>query len=230
MHLIYVFDAYCGWSYGFTDTLGAIARRHPELEVTVVSGGLFTGNGVRPIREFGSVRDINARISDSTGVEFGSAYEDLVTEGSFAMDSADAARGVAALRALSAPSGMPSMIRTLHEAFFIHGLSLSDPQTIGGGGGGVAARKGLDPDEARRGYLSPASETAAREDLAMAAQLGVSGFPTLLVADGQRSVVLGAGAASSDDIERRLEHARAALTAASSSHAADDGVPASGRY
>lgn len=225
MHLIYVFDAYCGWSYGFSDTLGAIVRRHPELEVAVVSGGLFTGDGVRPIREFGSVRDINARISDSTGVEFGGAYEDLVMEGSFAMDSSDAARGVAALRALSAPSGMPSVIRTLHEAFFIHGLSLSDPQTIAW----VAAREGLDPDEARRGYLSPASETAAREDLAMAAELGVSGFPTLLVADRQRSVVLGAGAASGDDIERRLEHARTALTAAASSHTAADGVPASGR-
>ena len=43
MRFVYVFDAYCGWSYGFAPTLAEIVRRHPELDVEVVSGGLFTG-------------------------------------------------------------------------------------------------------------------------------------------------------------------------------------------
>ncbi len=44
MKLVYVFDAYCGWSYGFAPTLAELVRRHPDLDVEVVSGGLFTGS------------------------------------------------------------------------------------------------------------------------------------------------------------------------------------------
>src|SRR4051794_12413997 len=98
MKLLYVFDAYCGWSYGFTPVLAEILRRHPELEIEVVSGGLFTGSRCVPIREFGYVQGANARISELSGVTFGAGYERLIADGSFVMDSEAAARGVAALR------------------------------------------------------------------------------------------------------------------------------------
>ncbi|MGW7210819.1 DsbA family protein, partial [Streptomyces sp. NPDC054837] len=39
MKLVYVFDAYCGWSHGFSGTLREAVSRHPELPVEVVSGG-----------------------------------------------------------------------------------------------------------------------------------------------------------------------------------------------
>ncbi|MGX1479308.1 UNVERIFIED_CONTAM: hypothetical protein RKD50_008116 [Streptomyces canus] len=56
MKLVYVFDAYCGWSHGFSATLSEIVSRHPDLPVEVVSGGLFTGGRRVPIREFGYVQ------------------------------------------------------------------------------------------------------------------------------------------------------------------------------
>lgn len=43
MRLVYVLDAYCGWSYGFAATLSELVLRQPDLQVDVVSGGLFTG-------------------------------------------------------------------------------------------------------------------------------------------------------------------------------------------
>jgi putative protein-disulfide isomerase len=33
MKLVYVFDAYCGWSHGFSGTLREVTTRHPELPV-----------------------------------------------------------------------------------------------------------------------------------------------------------------------------------------------------
>jgi putative protein-disulfide isomerase len=85
--LIYVFDAYCGWSHGFSGTLQQVAARHPDLPVEVVSGGLFTGARRRPIRELGYVSDANATISEMTGAEFGDGYRRRIADGSFVMDS-----------------------------------------------------------------------------------------------------------------------------------------------
>jgi len=80
MKLVYVFDAYCGWSYGFAPTLAEVVRRHPGLDVEVVSGGLFTGPRRVPVREFGYVEGANAKISELTGVAFGPGYGRLIAE------------------------------------------------------------------------------------------------------------------------------------------------------
>ena len=83
MHLSYVFDAYCGWSHGFSGTVLEVAARHPGLRVEVVSGGLFTGGRRVPIGSFGYIGGANAKISELTGAEFGEAYERLIADGSF---------------------------------------------------------------------------------------------------------------------------------------------------
>ena len=120
MQLIYVFDAYCGWSHGFSATLREVAARHPDLPVEVVSGGLFTGDRRQPIREFGYVQGANDKISQATGAEFGDGYRRLIADGSFVMDSEAAARGMAALRQI-APQRAAELAGDLQRAFFSDG-------------------------------------------------------------------------------------------------------------
>jgi putative protein-disulfide isomerase len=179
MKLVYVFDAYCGWSYGFTPTLDELVRRRPGLEVDVVSGGLFTGARRVPIREFGYVQGANAKITELTGVAFGPGYERLIADGSFVMDSEDAARGMAAVRQV-VPGHAVDLAATLQHAFYVDGLSLSDPAT----------------------YRTVA---AAQEDFARAGGLGVHSFPTLLAVDGDRQKVIAVGHATADQVDRRLD-------------------------
>ena len=107
----------------------------------MVSGGLFTGTRRVPIREFGYVQGANAQISELTGAEFGAAYERLIADGSFVMDSEAAARGVAALRQ-AAPDRAVELAVALQRAFYVDGLSLSDPATYRK----VAEEAGLDAD------------------------------------------------------------------------------------
>ncbi|MEU7165525.1 DsbA family protein [Streptomyces morookaense] len=200
MKLVYVFDAYCGWSYGFSPTLDEITRRRPGLPVEVVSGGLFTGARRVPIREFGYVQGSNAKIAEMTGVEFGAAYDRLIADGSFVMDSEAAARGMAALRQ-AAPERAAELAGALQEAFYADGLSLSDAATYRK----VAEAAGLDGDAVARAFEDPASAAAARRDFRRSAEFGVQGFPTLLaVDDAGRATVLAVGHAGADDVERRL--------------------------
>ncbi|MGP4050946.1 DsbA family protein [Streptomyces sp. 2A115] len=199
MKLVYAFDAYCGWSYGFAPTLDEVVRRHPGLDVEVVSGGLFTGSRRVPVREFGYVQGANAEISQLTGVTFGTGYARLIADGSFVMDSEAAARGVAALRQV-APGRIVELAAALQHAFYVDGLSLSDPATYRA----VAEAAGLDPDAVVGAFGAPGSAAAAKEDFARAAGLGVDSFPTLLAVQGERTTALAVGHATADHIDRRL--------------------------
>ncbi|MFE7835154.1 DsbA family protein [Streptomyces sp. NPDC057474] len=205
MKLIHVFDAYCGWSYGFAPTLAELVRRHPGLDVEVVSGGLFTGSRRVPVGEFGNVQGANAKISELTGVAFGAGYERLIADGSFVMDSEAAARGVAALRQ-AAPDRIVELATALQSAFYVDGMSLSDPATYRA----VAEAAGLAADGVAEAFAAPASATAANADFERTAALGVNSFPTLLAVQGDRTVAVAVGHASVDEIEQRM----AALTAA----------------
>ncbi|WJK38374.1 hypothetical protein O7608_17870 [Solwaraspora sp. WMMA2056] len=66
MKLVYVFDAYCGWSHGFSGTLAEIVARHPDLPVDVVSGGLFTGVRRQPIRTLGYTKGAKVATGEMT--------------------------------------------------------------------------------------------------------------------------------------------------------------------
>ncbi|MEU9172973.1 DsbA family protein [Streptomyces sp. NPDC048420] len=199
MKLVYVFDAYCGWSHGFSATLREVVARHPDVPVEVVSGGLFTGSRRVPIREFGYVQGANAQIAELTGAEFGAGYERLIADGSFVMDSEAAARGVAALRE-AAPERAAELATAVQEAFYVDGLSLSDPATYRK----IAADTGLDAEAVAAAFQSAEAPHTAADDFHRSAGLGVTGFPTLLAVDGDRAVPLARGRASADEIARRI--------------------------
>jgi len=207
MKLVYVFDAYCGWSHGFSQTLQEVVSRHPDLPVEVVSGGLFTGERRVPIREFGYVQGANAQIGELTGAEFGAAYDQLIADGSFVMDSRAAARGVVALRG-AAPDRAVELAVALQRAFYVDGHSLSAADTYAG----VAKAAGLDVDGVVAALLSPATRTAAEADFHRAAVLGVTGFPTLLAVDGERVIELARGRATADEVDQRLVRLQAMIT------------------
>jgi putative protein-disulfide isomerase len=175
-------------------------RRRPGLEVEVVSGGLFTGGRRVPIREFGYVEGANAKISELTGVRFGPGYSRLIADGSFVMDSEAAARGVAALRQV-APARIAESAAAAQHAFYVDGLSLSEPATYRV----VADAAGLDPDTVVAAFTAPASAAAAQADFARASRLGVHSFPTLLAVDGDHPSPLAVGHATADQIEGRLD-------------------------
>ncbi|MFJ4978002.1 DsbA family protein [Streptomyces coeruleorubidus] len=199
MKLVYVFDAYCGWSHGFSDTLREVVARHPGLPVEVISGGLFTGPRRVPIREFGYVQGANARIAELTGAEFGEAYERLIADGSLVMDSEAAARGVAAL-CRTAPGRAPELAAAVQHAFYVDGLSLSEAATYRA----VAQAAGLDPDAVVSAFQAPEASNVAADDFHRAAGLGVSGFPTLLAVDGDAVTSLARGHATADEVDQRI--------------------------
>lgn len=175
--LTYVFDAYCGWCYGFTQAFEAFVTQHRDsIDLRVVAGGLFTGSGVSPIGSMPYIDAANERIAELTGVRFGDPYQRLIADGSFEMDSTDAARAFVALR-LQDPARSVEISGSLLRAFYLRGRSLSDARTVRD----VATELELDGAAALEAFESPWAHTAASEEFEHARELGVNGFPSVLV-------------------------------------------------
>lgn len=199
--LTYVFDAYCGWCYGFGPAVRDFAAANAgRVELDVVSGGLFTGARVAPIGTMPYVAGANARIAELTGVEFGLGYQDLVADGRFQMDSTAAATGFAALRTV-APERALESAEALQRAFYFVGLSLSEASTYRR----IAEQLGVDSDAVVAGFLSPDGRVAAAHDFTRAARLGVTSYPTLLLHTDTGVVRLGGPASTATQLTDAVE-------------------------
>lgn len=199
--LTYVFDAYCGWCFGFGPALTEFVRQNADsIDLSVVSGGLFTGERVAPMSSAPYLKSANATIAAQTGAVFGDGYSQLVTDGRFVMDSTDAAIGLAALRAQD-PTRALDIAEAMQITFYRDGRSLSDPETYRS----IAESLQLDPSAAVSSLFTAASKDAARADFVRARRLGATSFPTLLFHGSDGSVVkFGSPTSTAADLTRDL--------------------------
>lgn len=195
LELIYVWDAYCGWCHGFSNTLKEFHENHPELPLTVLSGGLFFR---QPIGNFPHIPEANQRIHQLTGAEFGPNYQSLLEDGTFIMDSEAAAIGFAALRSL-APERAYRFASTMQQVFYHDGKSLSDPEIYRE----IAAANGLDPESAIVLMRDEAFKKEALTDFAKVQQMGVRGYPTLLLKKNDEVIAFGGAAMTAEKLEAR---------------------------
>jgi|SRR5579875_2849994 len=198
--LIYVWDAYCGWCYGFSKSLQAFYENHLEFPLTILSGGLFVGHNKLPISSFSYISEGNKRISQLTGAEFGTPYQTLLEAGTFVMDSEAAARGFSALR-FFAPERAYYLASSMQRAFYYEGKSLSDPATYQE----IAIANNLDPEAVLARFEDIVSTEDAHADFAKVRQFGVQSYPTLLLRKGDKLIVLSEGVMTAEKIEARLE-------------------------
>ncbi|NTW40719.1 MAG: DsbA family protein [Cellulomonadaceae bacterium] len=172
-----MFDAYCGWCYGFDAAFERFVAEHADqIDLTIFSGGLFTGARVAPMASMPYIGAANDRIAALTGARFGDGYLRTAADPTFAMDSTDAAVGFAAMRRL-APGRELEVAAEMQRSFYQDGRSLSDSATYRV----IAARLDLDAEAVVAALDSPRARADAQEDFRRARSLGVDSFPTVLV-------------------------------------------------
>ncbi|MEI4529258.1 DsbA family protein [Priestia megaterium] len=198
--LVYVWDAYCGWCYGFSKSIRTLHENHPELPLTLVSGGLFVGDRSLPIKEYPHIPKVNKRISQLTGAVYGEAYLELLENGTFVMDSEVAAIGFSALRSL-APERAVYFASAMQHAFYYEGKSLSDLETYRE----IAIAYNLDPDLVIERMKEKDTIDDAYADFTKVRQLNVNSYPTLLLKKGDEYISLGGGAMTAEKLEARLK-------------------------
>ena len=74
--LIYCYDAYCGWCYGFSPVMKKIVTHFAtQLETEVLSGGMLIGEAVQPIEKMAHyIEGAYKNVEELTGIKFGDDY------------------------------------------------------------------------------------------------------------------------------------------------------------
>jgi putative protein-disulfide isomerase len=185
----YLFDPLCGWCYGASPALTALAAT-PELTVRLAPTGLFSGSGARPMDDgFAAYAWANdQRIERLSGQVFSRAYRDRVlADRSRMFDSGPATLALTAV-SLEAPERELETLKAIQMARYVEGSDITSPAVLAGivrmiGLDAVADRLAV-PDQTLLDAVQARTSVARQTMLAFGAQ----GVPTLIVAndDGHR--------------------------------------------
>jgi putative protein-disulfide isomerase len=189
--IIYLYDALCGWCYGFSPVVKRLEEAHgAQIPFEVISGGMVRGSQVQPIAEKARyILGAFGRVEALSGVKFGEAFfRDLLEVGTYVSDSLPPAAALAALRALQ-PGKSVAFAHDIQRAFYYEGKDLGEAATYIN----IAERHGIPAEDFAARWQGEESLRQAEEDFATAAAWGVQGFPTLVYDDGASLYLLAQG-------------------------------------
>ncbi|MCP1639622.1 putative protein-disulfide isomerase [Streptococcus gallinaceus] len=195
MKVYYIWDAYCGWCYGFGAVLLPFMKAHPELDMEVISGGLFDRGA--SLSQYPHLPEANQQIQELFGVTFGSTYEKLLEVGDLVLSSNDAAIGYGLLRDQLPMDKHLDLAQDLQMAFYQDGKSLSDVATYTD----LAQAYGLEEDSLAQAFLGEQASGKNHSDIAKARAFGVQSYPTLLIEKNGKIYDLRSEAMTLEELE-----------------------------
>jgi|ERR1022692_1247253 putative protein-disulfide isomerase len=206
-NLIYCYDAYCGWCYGFSPVIRKIAEEYKDrLSVEVLSGGMIIPESPQPISVIASyVQKAYKTVEEYTGIKFG---EDFLwhifnpDKSDWYLDSEKPAIALCVLKGLF-PELQVQFAADLQHALNYEGRDLSDDE---------AYRHLVDK------YNIPAEifyeklhnrdyKEKAYYEFALVKQLQVTGFPALLMqVNESKFYLLSRGFTDYETLKIRMEN------------------------
>ncbi|SNR42028.1 DsbA family protein [Hymenobacter mucosus] len=188
--ILYISDPLCGWCYSMSPTIQRIQQEWAgRIEVSVLCGGMVTGNQVGPIGE--DWPDLEAglqQVETVTGVPFGAGFRALGAAGTYVQNSEPPCRAIHAFRQLR-QEHTARFAHDVQRAYFHDGADLNDMGTYEP----LAAAYGVDMVNFRRQLALPETARGTQLEFAAVAKIGVQGFPTCILRVGQQGYVLARG-------------------------------------
>ena len=202
MKVIYVYDALCGWCYGFSPVIKQFYQKHRRtVDVEVVSGGMITGSRIGPIGEVAPyIRQAYKEVEVRTGVTFGKAFlENVLEEGSTIFSSVPPAVALSVFKSHRTDEAV-LFAGALQQAIYYGGLAPEDTAAYAS----LAEEFGIDGKTLVTQMKQPTFQEKAQEDFRKSQQLGVTGFPTVFAEVEETLYPLARGYTSLSDLENRF--------------------------
>jgi len=198
--IIYVFDALCGWCYGFSPVIKEFHEHYQsEFDFEIISGGLIVGSRIGPYGDFATYI-INAipGLEQTTGVTVGEAYKQQLVSDHLIQNSIPPAKALCYVKSLL-PEKAFKFAHDLQLAKFYEGKDLND----------VESYKDLISDaglsyEAFSEYFENNDDKAYKE-FEKAAAYGVSGYPAVILKINDKTINLSRGYVNYKQLEEQLK-------------------------
>ena len=203
--IIYVYDALCGWCYGFSAVMQRFYHENADsLHFSVLSGGMVTGDRVRPIAESMSyIQEAYKVVEERTGAEFGQAYlNNILQPGTYVSDSEPPGRAMTLFK--TAQTGRDvEFAATLQYALYRDGIDLNVPAHYGP----LVESYGLNPDEFVQHLNDPAIREQTLAEFKIVSDFGINGFPSVIVENGDNLFLVTRGYVPYDTLSANINRA-----------------------
>ena len=203
--LVYVYDALCGWCYGFAPVMQQLAAAYREqLTFEVVSGGMVTGGRIGPIGQVAPyIKTAYRDVEQATGVTFGEGFlRNILDEGTAVFSSLKPGAALTAYKTHH-PDRVVAFAHRLQRAIYYDGIEPDNYDAYRP----LATEAGLDADAFVALMQAPATLAATQAEFALSAELGVTGFPTVFVRTGEKWFVLAKGYTNFEILSARVQQA-----------------------
>ncbi len=202
--LIYIADPMCSWCWGFSPVLEQIRHQYEDrVTFQLMLGGLRPGNTERfdESRRAYILQHWHA-VHERTGQPFNFEFQ---MEPTFTYDTEPPSRAILVTRQL-APSKEFVFMKHVQESFYVQNADVTQLEVLEG----LAVNLGLDGVQFRQRFQDPRTKQVVWREFDQARQLGVNGFPTLLIRQGENVSTLMHGYQSFEElipiIDQHLQH------------------------
>lgn len=179
--LIYCYDAYCGWCYGFSPVIQKIERHYKHLlDFEVLSGGMILPDTPRPISVMANyISSSYKTVEQHTGIRFGRDYLWHIQhpeESDWFPNSEKPAIALSVIKE-ACPQLAISFAAALQFALHYEGRDLCDDEAYRH----LLVDYPLPAEVFYERLHSEVFREKAYYDFALCKQLGVSGFPAVFI-------------------------------------------------
>jgi putative protein-disulfide isomerase len=199
MKLIYIYDAVCGWCYGFTPVIQQLqAQFGAEMELEILSGGMMLSANRRPASAmYTYIQDAHKRVEATTGITFGTAFLDEYLQTDDIMDSENPGVALTVFKQYQ-PENAISFAHDMQLALNYYGKSLNDDQTYTE----LLEKYKIPADEFLSKMQEDENKYATQQEFNMVQQWGITGFPAAILDNGEQLYLIARGFTP---LERMLE-------------------------
>ena len=203
--IIYCYDAYCGWCYGFSPVIKELWLKHREqFDFETISGGMIPVEATKHIGAIAEyIQGAYQTVEQMTGVTFGKDYLWHIfnpDESDWYPNSEMAAVAMAIFRELY-PDQTIAFASDLQYALYEEGRDLTDKEAYRH----LLEKYSIDADVFYQKLASEAYKEKAYYDFSLIKQLRVNGFPTVfLQLDDSKLYMIARGFSTLEDVEQRI--------------------------
>mgnify|MGYP000014272055 CR=1 FL=1 len=198
--LIYVGDAMCSWCHGFSPELDKLIQNHPDLNFHIINGGLRPHGTETNETMADFLRSHWVEIAERTGQPF--AY-DILEDKEFIYDTEPSARAAVTARIMD-PSKEYDFFKLIQMAFYRDNKDTNKTETFTQ----LAEEFGFDKTQFENIYNSEQAKLQTQSDFQLASQIGVRGFPSMVIKLDGKFIQISNGYREAKDIEATILEAK----------------------
>lgn len=200
--IYYVYDPLCSWCYGFSPVIKKLKNSFKnEFNFEVVSGGMQSGERKQPVSVIRAyLKGAYKNVTERTGVEFGDKFMAVLEDGTRMLDSVPPSIALSVIKELK-PEETLNFAATIQEAIYYDGMDWNLVEAY------IPYLENfkIDPEDFRRKFEDPIYKEKTLEDFKMAANFGVTGFPTVILKKDDKYYLIAQGFIPFEGLKATIE-------------------------